>query len=177
MEVKILDPNGKEVQAGEVGEICVRGDSITKGYWKLWEEEARELRDKKGWLHTGDMATVDGEGYVYIVGRNKDMIISGGFNIYPKEIEDVILRDPRVQEVAVIGIPDDLWGESVKAVVVPKPSSSIKPEEIQELCAYELGGFKKPRSVDFADSLPKNAMGKILKAELLNWYLRDIKAP
>ncbi len=170
VEVKVLNFQGREIEPGKVGEICVRGDSITRGYWKQSGDENKESRDDWGWFHTGDMATVDEDGYVYIVGRSKDMIISGGFNIYPKEIEDVILKHSGVQEVAVIGVPDDLWGESIKAFVVSKQGCEIRVEEIQELCVSELGGLKKPKSIEIVEFLPKNPAGKILKGELRERY-------
>jgi len=151
-----------------VGEIIVRGDSIMKGYLRQPKATAEALRG--GWLRTGDLATVDEEGYVFIVDRKSDMIISGGFNIYPKEIEEVIYQYPGVSEVAVIGVPDDLWGESAKAIVVPKEGASLTEEGIIEFCRQHLASYKKPKSVDFIKELPKNNNGKILKRELKARY-------
>jgi acyl-CoA synthetase (AMP-forming)/AMP-acid ligase II len=126
------------------------------------EEETR-VTIREGWIHTGDVARVEGEGYLTIVGRTKDMIISGAENIYPKEIEDIIITHPAVEEVAVIGIPDEIWGESVCAVVVPKKGLQIDDASIIEFCAGRLSGYKKPKRVEFRDELPKNAAGKVTK--------------
>jgi acyl-CoA synthetase (AMP-forming)/AMP-acid ligase II len=151
-----------------VGEIIARGDNIAMGYWKLPVETAETFRE--GWLYTGDMAKVDGDGYVFIVDRKKDMIISGGENISSKEVEEVIFRHPAVVEVTVIGVPDEEWGESVKALVVLKPGSTATEQEIIEHCVDWLSSFKKPRSVEFIDELPKNPAGKVLKTELRKKY-------
>ncbi len=164
----MVKENDQPVEPGEVGEIIVRGDSIMKGYLRQPKATAEALRG--GWLRTGDLATVDEEGYVFIVDRKSDMIISGGFNIYPKEIEEVIYRYPGVNEVAVIGVPDDVWGESVKAIVVPKEGVSLTEEGITDFCRQHLASYKKPKSVDFVKELPKNNNGKILKRELKARY-------
>lgn len=158
-EVRIMDDDGREVKPGETGEICVRGANVMLGYWKNPEMTANAL--KGGWLHTGDMATMDADGYIYIVDRKNDMIISGGENIYPREVEEVIYRHPSVMEAAVVGIPDPVWGESVKAVVALKPGMTATEEEIIKLCKDDLASYKKPKSVDFVESLPKTAIGKI----------------
>jgi acyl-CoA synthetase (AMP-forming)/AMP-acid ligase II len=141
------------------------------GYWKNPEQTADALRD--GWLHTGDMATMDEDGYIYIVDRKHDMIISGGENIYPREVEEVIYKHPAVAEVAVVGVPDDTWGESIKAVVVLKPDQSVTAEEIIQLCKDNLASYKKPKSVNFVDALPKTAIGKILRREVRSPYWKD----
>jgi len=164
LEVKIFDPQDRELSPGKMGEIVVRGEVVMKGYWKNQEATAEALRG--GWLHTGDLGMIDENGYLYLLDRSKDMIISGGENIYPREVEEVIIRHPSVQEVAVIGVLDDYWGESVKAVVVLKDGTSTSEEEIIDFCKEHLSSYKKPKSVDFIDSLPKNNYGKVLKREL-----------
>ena len=168
VEVKIFDENDRELSSGQIGEIVVRGDVVMKGYWNKPEETAETLRG--GWLHTGDLGMMDENGYLYIMDRKKDMIISGGMNIYPREIEEVILRHPAVYEVAVIGVPDPLWGESVKAIVVLREGAKVTEEEIINFCKEHMASFKKPKSVEFVESLPKSAYGKILKKELRDKY-------
>lgn len=167
-EVMVKNEKGEQVAPGEIGEVCARGANIMLGYWKDPELTEETLRD--GWLHTGDMATIDEGGYFYIVDRKHDMIISGGENIYPREVEEVIYKHPAVMEAAVVGIPDDTWGESVKAVVVLKPDQSATEDEIIALCKKNLAGYKKPKSVDFTDALPKTAIGKILRREVKEKY-------
>lgn len=170
VEVRVVDAQGRDVKIGGVGEILAKGDNIALGYWKLPDETAKTFKD--GWLYTGDMARVDSDGYVYIVDRKKDMIISGGENISSKEVEEVIARHPAIQEVAVIGIPDDEWGESVKALVALKPGMTVTEREIIDFCTGSLSSFKKPKSVEFLDELPKNPAGKVPKAELREKYWR-----
>jgi long-chain acyl-CoA synthetase len=170
VEVRVVDAQGQDVKIGEVGEIIAKGNNITLGYWKLPEETAETFRN--GWLHTGDLARVDSDGYVHIVDRKKDMIISGGENVSSREVEEVIFRHPAVQEVAVIGVPDGEWGESVKALVALKPGMAATEEEIIGLCTRSLASFKKPKSVEFLDELPKNPAGKVLKSELKQRYWR-----
>ena len=157
-QVKLLDPDGREVPAGEVGEICVRGPLVMAGYWNKPEETARALRH--GWLYTGDLARCDEDGFLYIVDRSKDMIISGGFNVYPREIEDVLTAHPAVAAAAVIGVPDEKWGEAVKAVVVLKAGASASAEALIALVRDRKGVVYAPKSVDFADSLPVTGLGK-----------------
>jgi len=168
VEVKIVDDEDKEVAPGQMGEIVVRGEVVMKGYWKNPEATAETLRG--GWLHTGDLGIMDERGYVYILDRAKDMIISGGENIYSREVEDVILRHPAVYEVAVIGVPDETWGEAVKAIVALKPGCSVTEQEIIDFCKAHLASYKKPKSVEFVDAIPKNAYGKVLKRELREKY-------
>ncbi|MEW5945778.1 MAG: long-chain-fatty-acid--CoA ligase [bacterium] len=160
-EVKILDANDRELPAGEVGEICVRGDNVMVGYLGLDEVNRQTLRG--GWLHTGDRGCVDEEGFFYIVDREKDMIIKGGENIYPKEIENVISTHTDVYDVAVIGVPDEMSGEEVKAFVVPRIGREMSEEQIIEHCRASLADFKVPRYVEFVIGLPSSAVGKALK--------------
>jgi acyl-CoA synthetase (AMP-forming)/AMP-acid ligase II len=167
-EVRIVDQDGQDVAVGEVGEIIVRSEAMTIGYWNLPEETARTIRD--GWLHTGDFGKFDEEKYVFIVDRKNDMIISGGKNIYPREIEEVIYTHEAVLEAAVVGVPDDYWGESVKALVVLKEGMNATEDEIIDLCKEKLANYKKPKSVEFRHELPKNATGKILKRVIRNEY-------
>ena len=159
VELRVVNEKREEVEPGEIGEILLRSNKLMKGYWKKPEETAAALKD--GWFHTRDMAMVDEDGYVYIMDRKSDMIISGGFNIYPREVENVIMAHPAVAETAVIGVPDDMWGESVKAVVVPKEGVTLTEEEIIRHCKENLAGYKKPKSVDFIGEIPKNLYGKI----------------
>jgi feruloyl-CoA synthase len=165
----VVDGKGQDIPLGEVGEIIsTQNPAGMIGYHKL-EEETRETI-KNGWIYTGDLALVDGDGYFTIVGRSKDMIISGAENIYPKEIEDVLINHPGVCEVAVIGIPDEVWGESVCAIVVPKEGYRIDETEIIDFCGKRLSGYKKPKKVVFMNDLPKNAAGKVTKNVLREPY-------
>lgn len=167
-DFKILDNNGVEVQHGEVGEIVVRGQLVCKGYWKQSEMTAKAF--EQGWFHTGDLGRLDEDSYLYLVDRNKDMIISGGENIYSKEIEEVLYKHPAVLEAAVIGVPDTKWGEAVKAILVKKSGMNVTEEEIMEFCMGQLARFKKVRSVDFVENLPRTHTGKIQKNVLREKY-------
>lgn len=167
-EARIVDPKGRDLPAGEVGELIVRSESMTIGYWRLPEETEKAIKD--GWLHTGDFARLDEEGYVYIVDRKNDMIISGGKNIYPREIEEVLYRHDAVLEAAVIGVPDDHWGESVRALVVLKPGRKASEADIVSFCRQNLASYKKPRWIEFREELPKNPTGKILKRVIRDEY-------
>lgn len=170
VQLKVVREDGTEVKRDEkeVGEIIVKGDIVTPGYWKLPSETEKAFRD--GWLWTGDLAVIDEEGYVTIVDRKKDMIVTGGENVYSTEVENVIYMHPAVLEVAVIGVPDPKWGEAVKAVVVLKPGMKATEEEIIEFCKRHLAHYKAPKSVDFVDALPKTGSGKIAKKELRERY-------
>jgi long-chain acyl-CoA synthetase len=168
VDLKIVDKEGAEVKPGEEGEVIVNCDHVMTGYLNREEETREALRD--GWLYTGDMGVYDGDGYVYLVGRKGDMIISGGLNVYPNEVEQVLYVHPAVKEAAVIGVPDQVWGETIKACVVLKGGENVTEEEIVNFCKERLSSYKKPRSVDFLDELPKNAMGKIVRRELLRNY-------
>ena len=161
-----LETGTREMPVGEVGEITIRGPQVMKGYWNKPEETALVLRD--GWLHTGDIAKKDADGYFYIVDRKKDMIIAGGYNIYPREIEEVLFECPKVQEAAVIGIPDSYRGETVKAFVVLKRGVTATAEEIIAFCRERIAAYKAPREVVFRESLPKSGVGKYLRRELRN---------
>ena len=168
LEVKIFDMDDQELPPGEIGEIVVRGEVVMKGYWRNPEATAETLRG--GWLHTGDLGIMDERGYVYILDRAKDMIISGGENIYSREIEDVIVKHPAVYEVAVIGVPDEKWGEAIKAIVSLRPGQKATEEDIISFCKEYLASYKKPKSIDFIDAIPKNPYGKVLKRELREKY-------
>jgi acyl-CoA synthetase (AMP-forming)/AMP-acid ligase II len=168
VRVRVVDDDDVDVPAGTMGEIVVRGDLVMKGYWNKPEATAETLRG--GWLHTGDVGYLDADGYLFITDRKKDMIISGGSNIYPREVEEVICRHPAVYEVSVIGVPDPKWGETVKALVVVRDGTTVTEAEIVEHCRRHLASYKKPQSVEFLPSLPKNAYGKILKRELRERY-------
>jgi long-chain acyl-CoA synthetase len=160
-EVKIVDENEKEVRPNTIGELVIKGDHVMKGYWKLGEETAKTIRN--GWLHTGDLAKKDQDGYFYIVDRKKDMIIVGGENVYPREIEEVLYQNEKILEVAVVGFLDQVKGEAVKAVVVLKDNLQATEKELIDFCAQRLARFKIPRIIEFQKELPKSATGKILR--------------
>jgi acyl-CoA synthetase (AMP-forming)/AMP-acid ligase II len=167
----VVDEDGDDVKPGQSGEVIGRGKNVMKGYWKAPEATAEAIRD--GWLHTGDLATVDEAGYVYILDRVKDMIISGGENIYSREVEEALYKHPAIADAAVIGVPDEQWGESVKAVVVLKEGHKATEEEIIDFARKYLAGFKRPRSIEFVNSLPRNLSGKVLKKVLREPYWKD----
>jgi acyl-CoA synthetase (AMP-forming)/AMP-acid ligase II len=162
--VKIVDDNDQPLRPGEYGEICAKGRHIMMGYWKNPKLTAEVL--KGGWYHTGDMGYMDEEGYIFLTDRKADMIITGGENVYPKEVEDVIYRHPAVRECTVVSAPDDKWGEVVQAVVVLHPGKQATAEEIIEHCKKELAGYKCPKAVAFWDSIPKTIIGKIIKKDI-----------
>ncbi|MBH3430340.1 acyl-CoA synthetase [Pseudomonas alkylphenolica] len=164
VNVKIVDPHGHEVPRGTVGEIIVRGPNIMLGYWNRPEETARALRN--GWLYTGDAAYMDEQGYLFIVDRLKDMIVSGGENVYCAEVENVLAHHPAVAHCAVIGVPHAQWGEAVHAVVVLKPDAETDAEQLKAHCRAYIAGYKCPKSIAFRDQLPLSAAGKVLKREL-----------
>jgi fatty-acyl-CoA synthase len=173
VEVRIVDENDQPVPAGAVGEAVYRGPTVMKEYYKDPEATAKAMRN--GWFHSTDLFRFDKDGFLYVVDRKKDMIISGGENIYPAEVEEIIYRHPKVVECAVIGVHDDQWGESVKAVVVCKKGECATEEEIIEHCKSHLASYKKPKSVDFVDVLPRNAAGKVLKTDLRKKYGKSVK--
>jgi len=162
MDVRILDPDDRELPPDEVGEVCVRGPAVMTGYWERPAETAEALRN--GWLHTGDLGRIDRHGYLFLLDRAKDMIITGGSNVYAVEVEAALAAHPAVKDVAVVGVPDRTWGETIVAVVVAhgQPTEA----DLAEHCALQLAGYKRPRRWVFRDSLPRNAYGKVLKREL-----------
>ncbi len=164
VEVRVVDEQGRKVPVGEVGEIVVKGDTVMSGYWNNPEATAKSLRD--GWLWTGDVGAFDEDGFLTLKDRSKDMIISGGSNIYPREIEDVLNLHPAVAECSVVGRPHPEWGEEVVAFVVSRPGSKVTPAELDRLCLDNIARFKRPKDYRFIDALPKNNYGKILKTEL-----------
>ena len=167
-DVRVVDAAGAEVGPGGTGEVLIGGPGVMKGYWNRPDATAETLRG--GWLHTGDVGQVDDEGYITIVDRVKDMYISGGENVYPAEVERVLAGHPAIAEAAIIGVPDERWGEAGRAIVVLRPGASADPEEIRRFCAERLAKFKVPASVVFSDPLPRNPTGKLLKPELRERY-------
>lgn len=167
-EVKILDEHDRELPYGEIGEICARGPMVMKGYWKQPEETAQALRN--GWMHTGDAGYMDEDGYIFLVDRTKDMIVTGGENVYSVEVEAALFEHPAVLEVAVIGVPDEQWGEAVHAIVYCKPGRTVSEEELISHCHSLIANYKCPKGITFSEKeLPKSGAGKILK--------RDLRAP
>jgi long-chain acyl-CoA synthetase len=164
VEVAVMDENGHPVDAGTVGEVVVRGPSVMSGYWRRPDATAETLRD--GWLHTGDLGRLTDDGVLYLLDRTKDMIISGGSNVYAVEVEDVLSAHPSVADVAVIGVPDDLWGERVVAVVVPTDGGELDATALEQHCRRSLAGYKIPRTWVRREVLPRNAYGKVLKRDL-----------
>jgi long-chain acyl-CoA synthetase len=165
VEFKLIDDQGRTINEPMVpGEICIKGHNVMKGYYKRPEANAECIKD--GWFSTGDIAHRDADGYYFIVDRKKDMIIRGGFNVYPREIEEVLYAHPAVAEAAVIGIKHESHGEEVKAVIALKPGQTATAEDIMAYCKQKLAAYKYPRFIEFRDSLPKTATGKILKREL-----------
>jgi fatty-acyl-CoA synthase len=166
VEVKIVEPeSGRTLPRGEPGELCTRGYSVMLGYWEEPERTAEAI-DRAGWMHTGDLATMDDEGYVAIVGRTKDMVIRGGENIYPREIEEFLYSHPAVSDVAVIGVPDERYGEQVMAWVVPRAGEDVTEDELREHCRGQIAHYKVPRYVRFVDELPMTVTGKVQKFKL-----------
>jgi len=164
VEMKLLDDDGHEVAQGEVGEIVIRGHNVMKGYWNKPDATAEALRD--GWLYTGDMARIDEDGYFFIVDRKKDLIIRGGYNVYPREIEEILYEHPAVREAAVIGMPHDEYGEEIGAAVALKEGAQVTPDELRDFVKEQVAAYKYPRRVWFVDELPTGPTGKILKREV-----------
>lgn len=171
IRVEIMNDAGDILRTGESGEICVRGDLVMKGYYKAPELTATTIVN--GWLHTGDIGYLDADGYLHITDRKKDMIISGGFNVYPSEVEQVIWSHPKVQDCAVIGVPDAEWGEAVKAVVELNPGETVNVGELIALCKSALGSVRSPKTVDLVQALPRSPVGKVLKKDLREKYWAD----
>jgi fatty-acyl-CoA synthase len=172
VEIRVVDDEMKDVPPGQVGEIIFRGPTVMKGYYKL--PDATEEAFRGGWLHSGDLVVVDEDGYISVVDRKKDMLISGGENIYPKEIEEVLYTHPAILEAAVVGVPDEKWGETVKAYIVLRNGKTLTETEVIDYCMGKLASYKKPRHVEFVGELPRNAAGKILKTELRKASSRTI---
>jgi len=168
VQVRIVNEKGADVELGELGEIIVRSKHIMKEYWKKPTDTSTTIVD--GWLHTGDIGRYDERGYVFLVDRKKDMIISGGENVFPREIEEILYKNPKVLEAAVIGIPDTYWVEKVHAVITLKKGAQATAQEMIDYCKKNMAGYKAPKSVEFVEALPKNAAGKIMKRELREKY-------
>lgn len=168
VDVRIVDPEGHDLSPGEVGELWVRTEQNMRGYWHREAETAEVFAD--GWLRTGDACSVDGDGFLYVRDRVKDMIVTGGENVYPIEVENVLAEHPDVADVAVIGVPHPRWGETVKAIVVRRPGSAVTEAELIDFCRPRLAGYKRPTSVDFVATIPRNPTGKVLKRELREPY-------
>ncbi len=164
-DVRLVDASNNEVAVGEPGEICVRGPQVMAGYWRN-EEATKAVIDDGSWFHTGDIGRVDEDGYVYVVDRVKDMVITGGENVYPAEVESVLYSHPSVAEVAVLGTPDEKWGEAVTAIVALAPEMDLTLDELREFARDQLAGYKLPLRLEFIDALPRNPSGKVLKFEL-----------
>lgn len=171
VDLRVVDEHGVDVKPGETGEIIARGQNIMKGYWNLPVETTESLKD--GWYHSGDMATIDEDNYIYIVDRKKDMIITGGENVYSTEVENVLYKHQDVIEASVIGVPDERWGEAVLAIVVKEPKSSITENELIQFTKRFLANYKVPKSIYFTDEIPKTAAGKILKRNLRDQFWKD----
>jgi fatty-acyl-CoA synthase len=169
--MRLVDTDGNDVPRGETGELVISGPTVCAGYWRNLEATAEALVD--GWFHTGDMARQDEEGYYYIAGRYKDMIISGGENIYAAEVEAVFREHEAVADAALIGQPDEKWGEVGLMIVLHKPGQTATGEELQEFCRERLARYKVPKRVEFVDELPYSPYGKVMKAELREQFLND----
>jgi long-chain acyl-CoA synthetase len=171
VEVRIVDDQDEDVPAGAVGELLVKGPNVSSGYYKLPEETARTFIN--GWLHTGDMARLDEDGYLYLMERKKDLILRGGFSIYPRDIEEILHKHPAIQDVAAIGVPAPMMGEEIKVYVVLKEGMTVVAEEILQYCQSQLAKYKWPKFIEFTNSLPRNPMGKILRKELRKLNNKD----
>jgi long-chain acyl-CoA synthetase len=175
-EVKTVDPaTGEELPAGEVGEVLLRGPAVMAGYWKKPEATA-EVLDAEGWFRTGDLGRVDEDGYLFIVDRIKDLIIHGGYNVYPREVEEVIYEIPEVDQVSVVGTPDEKYGQQVTAVIARTPGSDLGADEVERFCRENLAAYKIPRIIEFLDELPKGPSGKILKREIVRMFTPSTEA-
>jgi acyl-CoA synthetase (AMP-forming)/AMP-acid ligase II len=175
VEVRVVDDNDKEVPRGTVGEVVVRGDNVMLGYWEREADTAAALRG--GWMHTGDMGSMDADGYLFIVDRLKDMIITGGENVYSAEVENALASHPGVAASAVIGVPDERWGECVHAVIALQPQTVVSEEELREHCRGLIAGYKVPRSIEFVAALPMSGAGKVLKRDLRSRFCSEKEPP
>jgi acyl-CoA synthetase (AMP-forming)/AMP-acid ligase II len=171
-EVRIVGPDDRELPRGQAGEVVVRGGQVMRGYWNRPAETAEALRG--GWMHTGDGGVMDDDGYVHLTDRLKDMIITGGENVYSVEVENVLCQHPAVATAAVIGVPDDTWGERVHAVVVPAAGRTVTLDDLAAFCAQRIARYKIPRSLELAEALPLSAAGKVLKRELRRPHRTDM---
>jgi fatty-acyl-CoA synthase len=171
--VRIVDSQGQEVPRGTIGEVAIRGPQLMMGYWNLPEATTRSLVD--GWMHTGDAAYMDDEGFIYIQDRIKDMVVSGGENIYPSEVESTLFEHEAVADAAVIGVPSERWGEELLAFLQLKPGASVTADEIVDFCRDRLAGYKIPRRIEVIDEIPRNASGKVLKKDLREPYWKGIE--
>jgi len=169
--IRVVDDEGRDVPAGGIGELLIKGPNITPGYWNNPAATERSFTD--GWLHTGDAARLDEEGFVYIVDRWKDMYISGGENVYPAEVENVLFQLAAVADAAIIGVPSERWGEVGMAIIVRKPEQDLAEGDVIQHCLARLAKFKVPQSVAFVDALPRNATGKVLKRELRTQFVGE----
>jgi acyl-CoA synthetase (AMP-forming)/AMP-acid ligase II len=175
MEIKIVGEDGQECEVGRVGELLTRLRGYQREYYKDAEATANTWTSD-GWLRSGDLGHLDEDGFLYLVGRKKDMIVRGGHNVYPTDIESVILEHPAIQEAAVVGVPHDVLGEDIAAFVVRKPGATISDDEMKEFCAVHLADYKRPRHVTFIDEMPRNATGKVLKLVLVERAAREAAA-
>jgi len=164
VQVKVVDEDDRPLGPGEIGEVITRSDLVMRGYWNQPDKTEEALRG--GWLHTGDIGYMDGDGYLYLVDRKHDKIITGGLNVYPREVEEVLSAHPAVAQVAIFGVNDPLWGEAITAAVVAREGMKITLEELTEFCKERLAGYKRPKRIYFLEDLPKNLYGKVLRKEL-----------
>ncbi len=168
VESHAVDADGRPLTAGQAGEIVVRGDVVMKGYWN--DPEATEAAIPDGWLRTGDIGMFDQSGYLFLLDRAKDMIVSGGNNVYPREVEEVLAKHPEIENAVVLGIPDDHWGEAVHAVIVAAGNTDLSASDVMDFCGSQLAGYKKPKSVEFVDELPTSGYGKVMRREMREKY-------
>ncbi|RLE38628.1 AMP-binding protein, partial [Candidatus Acetothermia bacterium] len=175
IEVRIVDDDHNPLPPGEMGELACRGYNVMMGYYKMPDKTAEAI-DSAGWLYSGDLATMDDDGYVRIVGRKKDMLITGGFNVYPAEIEEYLFTHPKVQNVSVVGVPDNVMGEVAIAYIIPRKGVSIDPQEIVDYCAGKIANFKVPRYVEIVGEFPMTQSGKIQKFRLREMAREALKA-
>jgi long-chain acyl-CoA synthetase len=175
VEVHVVDDDDRELPVGEAGEVAVRGDVVMAGYWNEPEATAETLRG--GWLHTGDIGSFDAEGYLTLRDRSKDLIISGGMNIYPREVEEALLRHPGVRAAAVVGRPDREWGEAVVAFVVAEGDATPTADDLDRTCLEHIARFKRPKEYRFVDALPTNNYGKVVKRELRDRLRSETEGP